>query len=306
MARYILQRLLLSLPVLLLVVTLSFIIFYVIPGDPALLMVSPDASYAEVEALRRALGLTDPLYVQYFRYLGEVVRLDFGSSLRTGLPVLEEIQVRYPNTFLLAGAGMLIAVVLGLAAGLISAARHNTWLDRLLTLLVLVGVSTPVFWLGFILMLIFSATLLWLPSGGTGTIAHLILPAATLGLHSTADIARVTRASMLEVLRQDYIRTARAKGVREFLVLNWHGLRNALIPIVTMIGIRFGTLLGGVVLVENVFAWPGIGRLMVDALRVRDYPVVHGAALLLAVTVVVLNLLVDLSYARLDPRVRFD
>ena len=306
MARYILQRLLLSLPVLLLVVTLSFIIFYVIPGDPALLMVSPDASYAEVEALRRALGLTDPLYVQYVRYLGEVVRLDFGSSLRTGLPVLEEIQVRYPNTFLLAGAGMLIAVVLGLAAGLISAARHNTWLDRLLTLLVLVGVSTPVFWLGFILMLIFSATLLWLPSGGTGTIAHLILPAATLGLHSTADIARVTRASMLEVLRQDYIRTARAKGVREFLVLNWHGLRNALIPIVTMIGIRFGTLLGGVVLVENVFAWPGIGRLMVDALRVRDYPVVHGAALLLAVTVVVLNLLVDLSYARLDPRVRFD
>jgi peptide/nickel transport system permease protein/oligopeptide transport system permease protein len=276
-----------------------------VPGDPARLIAGPEATQAELEAVRREWGLDAPLPVQYLQYLGRVARGDLGESIRSRRPVTAELAARFPNTLRLALASLLIMTVLGVSVGILAATHQNTFLDYTSMTVALVGISMPIFWLGLMLMLLFSLYLGWLPATGKDGPMHLVLPAITLGTALTAVVARITRASMLEVLRQDYIRTARAKGLSERVVVWAHALRNALIPTVTVVGLNFGGLLSGAVLTETVFAWPGIGRLIVDAIEMRDYPVVQGAVLLVAVTYSLVNLIVDVAYAFIDPRIRY-
>ncbi|MCL0095724.1 ABC transporter permease [Dehalococcoidia bacterium] len=277
-----------------------------VPGCPAVAIAGVHATPEFVEQVRRDLGLDRPLHTQYFIFMGNLLRGDLGVSTRTGRPAATEIWDKFPNTVELAMASMLVASVIGIIAGVISATRQHSIFDSGSMLVALFGVSVPVFWLGLMLMLIFSVMLGWLPAVGRGTIWHLILPAITLGAASAAIFARMTRSSMLEVLHQDFITTVRAKGLRERIVIYKHALKNALIPVVTIIGLRFGTLLGGAVLTETVFAWPGVGRLMVDSIMARDYPVVQGTVLLLAGTFVFVNLFVDILYSFLDPRIRYE
>lgn len=305
MGRYVAHRLLLLLPVLLGVLTVVFVLMRVVPGDPARLIAGPEATLTELNAVRREWGLDAPLPVQYLQYLGRVARGDLGESIRSRRPVTVELAARFPNTLMLALASLVIMTVLGVSAGILAATHQNTFLDYASMTVALVGISMPIFWLGLMLMLLFSLYLGWLPATGKGGLAHLILPAITLGTAQTAVVARITRASMLEVLRQDYIRTARAKGLSERWVVWAHALRNALIPTVTVVGLNFGGLLSGAVLTETVFAWPGIGRLIVDAIEMRDYPVVQGGVLLVALTYSLVNLIVDLAYALIDPRIRY-
>lgn len=306
MASYIIRRLLLVIPVLFGVSLLVFSMIRLIPGDPAIFIAGEHASQDDIEEIRENLGLTRSFPVQYAVFIRNLVRGDLGHSTRTNRPVTSEIWDRFPNTIKLASASMLIASLIGLTAGIISATRRYSLADYTAMVVAMIGVSTPVFWLGLMLMLLFSVHLNWLPAVGTGTISHLVLPAITLGAASTAVIARMTRSSMLEVFQQEYLQTARSKGLREYSVIAKHALRNALVPIITIMGLRFGTLLGGAILTETVFAWPGVGRLMVDSILARDYPVVQGAVLLIATTFIFVNLAVDLLYAIIDPRIRFD
>ena len=306
MARYLLKRVLLALPVLLGVSIVVFTMIRLIPGDPAQLMAGQAATQEIITEIRRDLGLDRPIVVQYAYFLRNAIRGDLGHSLFNRAPVTEELALRFPRTLRLGLASMLVAAAIGVPAGIISATRHLSWVDSLVMVVALAGVSMPVFWLGLNLILIFAVRLQWLPAIGHESWAHLILPAVTLGAASAAIIARMTRSAMLEVLRQDYVRTARAKGVAEPTVIGRHALRNALIPVVTVAGLQLGTLLGGAVLTESVFAWPGVGRLLVDAVLARDYPIIQGTVLLIATTFVLLNVLVDLLYAVLDPRIRYE
>ncbi len=306
MGWYVVRRLFLVIPTLVGVSIAVFAMVRLIPGDPALAMAGPHATPQYVEFVRHDLGLDQPLHVQYGRFLSSLLRGNLGNSTRTRRPVTAELWDRFPHTVELTLASLFIATVLGLPAGIISAAKRYSIFDNISMLVALIGVSMPVFWLGLMLMLLFSVTLGWFPSVGRGTLLHLFLPALTLGASSMAFVARITRSSMLEVLKQDYVTTARAKGLRERRVIYEHALKNALIPVVTVMGLQLGILLGGAVLTETVFAWPGVGRLMVDSIQARDYPVVQGAVLLLAVAFVMVNLVVDLTYGLLDPRIKYN
>jgi peptide/nickel transport system permease protein len=300
---YLFRRLLQSLLVLFGVSCVVFFILY-LTGDPALVLLPPDASAEDVIRFREVMGFNDPFIVQYGRFLAGALRGNFGQSIRHGEPAFDLVIERMPATFELAGAGLLIALCLAIPAGIISAVRRNTLADYVATVVALLGQSMPTFWLGIMLILVFSVQFNLLPSSGRGGLQHLILPAVTLGLFTTARITRLTRSGMLEVLNQDYIRTARAKGVSNQPVVWKHALKNAAIPIVTIVGIELGTLLGGSVITETIFAWPGVGRLSVQAIYNRDYPVVQAAVFLLATTFVLVNLLVDVIYTYLDPRIR--
>ncbi len=303
MNSYLLRRLWQSVLVLFGVSVVVFLILH-LTGDPAALLLPPDATAEDVARFRKSMGFDDPVVVQYVRFLKGALRGDFGESLRHGEPAMGLVVERMPATFELAGAGLLLALCLAIPAGIISAVKRNTLVDYVSTVVALLGQAMPTFWLGIMLILVFSVRLNWLPSSGRGDLQHLILPAITLGLFTTARITRLTRSGMLEVLGQDYIRTARAKGVSEPPVVWKHALKNASIPIVTIVGIELGTVLGGSVITETIFAWPGVGRLSVQAIFNRDYPVVQAAVFLLASTFVIVNLLVDVVYTYLDPRIR--
>ena len=291
---------------LLVVLGVSFVVFFILhlTGDPALLLLPQDATAEDIQKFREAMGFNDPFLVQYWRFLKGAAQGNFGDSVRHGEPAMALVVERLPATFQLAGAAMLIALVIAIPAGIISAVRRNTLVDYFSTVVALLGQSMPTFWLGIMLILIFSVQFNLLPSSGRGDLQHLVLPSITLGLFTTARMTRLTRSGMLEVLGQDYIRTARAKGVNEPPVVWKHALRNAAIPILTIAGIELGALLGGSVITETIFAWPGVGRLSVQAIYNRDYPVVQASVFLLATTFVVVNLLVDLVYTYLDPRIR--
>jgi peptide/nickel transport system permease protein len=303
MSVYLLRRLAQSVLVLL---GVSFVVFFILylTGDPALVLLPPDATAEDVREFRARMGFNDPFIVQYGRFLGGALRGDFGQSVRHGEPAFHLVLERLPATFELSGAALLVALVLAIPAGVVSAVRRNSLTDYVATVVALLGQSMPTFWLGIMLILIFSVQFNVLPSSGRGGIEHLLLPAITLGLFTTARITRLTRSGMLEVLNQDYIRTARAKGVSGPPVVWKHAFKNAAIPIVTIVGIELGTLLGGSVITETIFAWPGVGRLSVQAIYNRDYPVVQAAVFLLASTFVLVNLVVDLLYTYLDPRIR--
>jgi peptide/nickel transport system permease protein len=303
MRTFLFRRLLQSLVVLF---GVSFVVFAILhlTGDPALVLLPPDASADDVRRFREAMGFNDPFLVQYGRFLKGALQGDFGQSIRHGEPAFGLVLERMPATFELAGAALLLALCLAVPAGIVSAVRRNSPVDYVATVVALFGQSLPTFWLGIMLILVFSVRFHLLPSSGRGTLEHLILPAVTLGLFTTARITRLTRSGMLEVLNQDYIRTARAKGVSDPPVVWKHALKNAAIPIVTIVGIELGTLLGGSVITETIFAWPGVGRLSVQAIANRDYPVVQAAVFLLATTFVLVNLLVDVVYTYLDPRIR--
>lgn len=311
MTNYIIRRILQAFLVMLGVTFLVFVIMYQ-AGDPVILMASPDASREEIEQLRQSLGLDRPWYVQYADFLGGAVRGDFGNSLRQGTPVFELVMQRLPATLTLAVSAFAFSVLISIPVGIISATKRNSIYDNVAMGVALVGQSLPVFFLGVLLIWIFGFVLGWLPSAGRGDPAissrleHLILPAITLGTFSLAQNARLVRSSLLEVLGLDYVKTARAKGITEFTVIISHALRNALIPVITVIGLQFGTLLGGAVITETVFAWPGIGRLLIQAIQQQDFPLAVGAVTIIALIFVVLNLLVDLTYGFLDPRVRYD
>jgi ABC-type dipeptide/oligopeptide/nickel transport system permease component len=303
-ARLIGQAVLRLAPVLAAISLLVFSIVHVIPGDPAVIAAGLEASPATVERIRRDLGLDRPLPVQYGRFVLRALRGDLGMSIRTGVPVGREVLDRLPHTAILAAGGVTLAVGLGLMVGLGAALSRRVLVDRLLTAGSLLAASTPSYWLALMLMLVFSVTLGWLPAIGVGTPLHYVLPCLALGLQSAGAVARMTRATVRDVLGQDFLRAARAKGVPEWRVLLRHGLRNALLPVLSLVGLRIGGLLAGTVLVESVFAVPGVGRMMVDAVVARDFPVVQGGVLVVAGMVVVVNGLTDLVARALDPRVQ--
>ncbi|MFS8542238.1 MAG: ABC transporter permease [Limnochordales bacterium] len=308
MARYVLQRLLSAVVVLWGVTVLVFSMVHATPGDPVRVLLGDSARGATAEdlaRLRSELGLDQPLLVQYKNFLAGLLQGDLGKSWRTNRPVAAEIAERLPYTLQLTVAALLVAVLIGLPAGGLAATRPYSSVDYALTGLALVGVSMPVFWLGLLLMMVFALTLGWFPASGSGTWRHLVLPALTVGAASTAFIARMTRAAMLEVLTEDYVRTARAKGLSEWAVVGKHALRNAAAPILTAIGLQFGGLMGGAVLTETVFAWPGLGRLVVNAILTRDLYMLQGSILFTAFLFIVVNLLVDIGYSLLNPKVRF-
>jgi peptide/nickel transport system permease protein/oligopeptide transport system permease protein len=277
-----------------------------LPGDPAQVMAGQMASPEDIKLIHHQLGLDRPIIVQYGLFLSRLVRFDLGRSARTQNPVIEEVWARLPNTVVLAVAAITLACLFGIPAGIISATRPYTWIDYLFTSMALFGISMPVFWLGLMLVVIFSVILHWLPAGGTGNWKHIVLPSFTLAAFVVAFITRMTRASMIEALSQDYTTTARSKGLKEGVVIVKHALKNALIPIITVVGLQFGLLLGGAVLTETVFAWPGLGRLIVDSILARDYPVIQGTILIFGLLYIMVNLVVDLMYAYVDPRIRYD
>ena len=306
MLRYLIRRLLLTIPVLLGVATLVFALIHFIPGDPAQAMLGEGATPEEVHQLRERLGLNRPLIAQYGSFLRGLVRGDLGVSLRNDQPVTRQILERMPATVELAFASMTVAVLIAVPLGIVAAVWHGTAIDFSAMTLSLVGISVPNFWLGPLLAIIFAVELGWLPVGGRGTLAHLVLPAVTLGAALAAILARMTRASLLEELREPYVLAARAKGVSRTRAILYHAFRNSLIPIVTILGLQFGVVLTGAVITETIFAWPGIGRLLIQSISFRDYPLVQGCVLLIAVTYVGVNLLTDLTYSFLDPRIRVD
>jgi ABC-type dipeptide/oligopeptide/nickel transport system permease component len=303
MSVYVARRLIQSLVVLLGISVVVFVILH-LTGDPTLLMLPPDASAEEVTRFRRAMGFDDPLPVQYWRFLRGVLQGNFGNSLRHDEPALGLVFERMPATLELTTVALGIALLLAIPAGIVSAVFRNTPLDYASTVMALIGQAMPTFWLGIMLILVFAVGLQVLPSSGRGGLANLILPALTLGLFTTARTMRLTRSALLEVLGQEYVRTARAKGVAERGVVWKHALRNAAIPVITIVGLELGTLLGGAVITETIFAWPGVGRLSVQAIYNRDYPLVQAAVFVLASIFVLVNLAVDLVYTYLDPRIR--
>jgi ABC-type dipeptide/oligopeptide/nickel transport system permease component len=306
MTRYLTRRLLLTVPVLIGVATLVFALIHLVPGDPVQAMLGDSASPQDVADVRARLGLDRPLYVQYGTFLAGLAHGNLGTSLRTNQPVAAAIAERLPATFELAFAAMAVAVAVALPLGVIAAVRAGTPVDAAATTLALVGISIPNFWLGPLLAIIFSIELGWLPVSGRGTPAHLVLPAVTLGAPLAAVLARMTRASVIEELRELYVLAARARGVSRLRAIVRHALRNSLIPIVTVLGLQFGAVLTGAVITETIFAWPGVGRLLIQSINFRDYPLVQGCILLIAVTYVAVNLVTDLVYGLLDPRIRYD
>jgi ABC-type dipeptide/oligopeptide/nickel transport system permease component len=305
MANYILRRLLMLVPMLLGVSVAVFLILHLIPGDPAQMAAGPDATQADVDQIRVNYGLDKPFVTQYGIYLSKLLHGDLGDSFQTLAPVTEGIARTFPATLELAIAGMLIAVIFGVPIGIYSALHPRGTADRLVTSFAVWGISTPGFFLGLLLMLLFASELNVLPPTGRGTWAHLVMPSLTLGLPYVATFARLTRSSMLDVLAEDFIRTARAKGLTWGQLTYRHALRNASIPLVTMLGLDFGRLLGGAVIVEKVFSWPGMGSYMVDAIMVRDIYVIQGTILVFATSVVIINLIVDVIYGALDPRIAY-
>jgi len=302
MTLFILKRLAQIIPVTLGVTLVVFLIMQMIPGDPAIILAGEGASQETVAELRENLGLNKPLAVQYTDYIKNLLQGDMGHSLKNNQPVFEEITARLPITIELAFYSILITIVLGLVAGIISAIRPYSFMDVGLMIVALLGISLPSFWLGILLMYLFSVQLHWLPVAGWDSAKHIILPAVTLGAGGAAIVARMTRSSMLEVVNQDYIRTAKAKGLKEYIIILKHALRNALIPVITVVGLQFGSLLGGTVLVESVFAVNGLGRMIVDAIRTRDIPIVQGGVLVASLIFVFINLFVDILYRIFNKR----
>jgi ABC-type dipeptide/oligopeptide/nickel transport system permease component len=282
-----------------------FVTMRIVPGDPARLVAGPDAGPEELAAIRHQFGLDQPLHVQFERYLLDVLRGEFGQSLKTQRPVLDEIVPRLWNTALLAVLSTLFAAALGLLAGIVAAARRNSTFDHMTMAVAMLGVSTPSFYLGIVLIVVFAVMLRLFPAGGSGGLIHLILPAVTLGASTLGIVARMTRASMIDVLDEDYIRTARAKGVRERVIVARHALRNALLPVIAVVALQFGFVLAGSVLVETVFSFPGIGWLIVESISMRDFPVVQGSILLVTFVSVLVNLAADILYGYADPRIKY-
>lgn len=303
MLKFVARRLLLLIPVVIGVSIVSFSIMHLIPGDPARIIAGEGATVEDIMAIRIKYGLDRPLVEQYFRFMRGILTNDL-RSIRTERPILSEIIPRFANTAQLAVISILVSSLIGVSLGIVSAVKRNSWVDTFSMVFSLVGVSMPIFWLGILLIILFAVVLRWFPSGGKGGIQHLVLPALTLGLATSAIIARMTRASMLEVLNQDFVRTAVAFGLPKRKVIYKYVLRNALIPVVTVIGLQFGYLLGGAVLTESVFGWPGLGRFVVDSIFSRDYIAVQVGIMTIATTFVLVNLLVDLLYAFIDPRLR--
>ncbi|RGO22585.1 ABC transporter permease [Bacillus cereus] len=306
MLMFIFRRILQLIPVLFGVVFVVFLIMQMVPGDPALLIAGEGASKETVEQIRHQLGLDKPFIIQYFSYIGNILQGDFGVSIRSNRPVLDEVLIRLPITIELALCSIVITVVIGMIAGIISATKQYSWTDVSIMIIALLGVSLPSFWFGLMLIFYFSVQIQIFPVSGWGTWMHMVLPALTLGASGAAIVARMTRSSMLDVIRQDYIRTARAKGVKERVVIYKHALRNALIPVITVVGLQFGALLGGTVLVESVFAINGLGRLIVDAIRMRDLPMLQGGVLIASVIFVLVNLIVDILYRHFNKRIELN
>ncbi|HLE69152.1 MAG TPA: ABC transporter permease [Vicinamibacteria bacterium] len=304
MLRFLSRRLLEALLALLFTSILVFSMIHMIPGDPALLVAGLEAGPEVVERIRRDLGLDRPLPVQYGSFLLNALHGDFGVSIRTGLPVLREIVDRFPYTLVIALGAIALATAMGIGSGILAAMRHNRLGDALVMVAALLAVSTPSYWLGLMMMLVFSLFLGWLPSIGIATPAHYVLPILTLGAQSGGIISRMTRAAMLDVVGQDFVRAARARGERETSVILRHALKNALIPVLSIVGLRFGNLIAGAVLVESVFAIPGVGRLLVDAVLWRDYPMIQGTMLFVAALFILVNAATDVLYAVVDPRIR--
>ena len=297
-----------TIPVLWGIATIVFVLMFIVPGDPARLLLGQHGDPAVVKRIRAELGLDRPVYVQYARFLGKLARGDLGTSYRQRRAVAEIIGERFPATLRLTLASLFMAVILGMSAGILAAMYRGSIVDDIVMAGSMIGVSTPVFWLGMMLIVLFASYLEWFPVAGYGDggLAYLVLPALSLSAVSVGYITRMTRASMLEVIGQDYVRTAQAKGLSKAQVILKHALKNALIPVVTVIGVDLASLLGGAVATETVFAWPGLGRAAVDAIRMRDLPVVEGVVIFLAFVFVIVNLIVDLSYAYLDPRISYD
>ena len=309
MHKYILKRLLMLIPVILGVTFVVFFILNLAPGDPAAIILGDQATAEALAMKREELGLNKPLVIRYLNYMSDLVQGDLGLSYKNSIPVWDQVIERLPNTAMLAVSGILVALLIGIPIGIISAKKQYSLIDNVAMVFALIGVSMPNFWSGLLLVMLFSLTLGWLPSQGMGTgfgplLKSLILPSLTLGLQSAAMVARMTRSSMLEVIRQDYISTARAKGNDEKNITYQHMLKNALIPIITAVGLQFGNLLGGAMLAETVFSWPGLGRLMVESIKSKDIPMVLGCVILMATMFTLVNLLVDIIYAFVDPRIK--
>jgi peptide/nickel transport system permease protein len=305
MTRYIAQRMAAAVVALLGVSLVVFMLVRLLPGDPARVIAGLLASQQDVERIRVRLALDEPMPVQYAAFVSRLAQGDLGTSARTRKPVLQEIMGRLPATMKLAAISMVIAGVLGVGGGVIAAYRRNSKLDFMISVGTLFGVSMPVYWLGIMLIVVFAVRLKWLPAAGSESVESYLLPSFTLAAFSVALVARMTRSSMLEVLNDDYIRTARAKGVRERAVVMRHALKNAMIPVITVIGLQFGALLGGAVLTESVFGWPGMGLLLLDSIFSRDYPMVQGIVLVFSFLFIIVNLLVDITYAYIDPRIHY-
>ena len=304
MYRYIIKRIIMLIPIILGVTFFVFMIINLSPGDPTTAILGDNATQESINALREELGLNDPLLLQYVRYISNLVRGDLGTSYITQRSVFKEIASKFPYTLALTTVGMIIAIFISIPAGIMSATKQYSLADRLSMIGALLGMSIPNFWLGLMLILLFALHLRWLPSGGAESIKSIILPALSLGVGAAANITRMTRSSMLEVIRQDYIRTAKSKGIGRKAVIRKHALKNALIPVVTIIGLQFGSLLGGMVFCETVFSWPGLGRLLVDAVRSKDTPQILGSIVVFAIGFSIINLLIDILYGYLDPRIK--
>jgi len=292
------------LPVLVGVMFVIFTLTYITPGDPVMMILGDQAAQEDIVNLRAELGLDQPFLVQFGMFVANTMQFNFGTSFTTGRPVLEEIGFRFPTTMQLAAMSVVISVLIGIPLGILSAVKQYTIFDNGATIIGLLGVSIPNFWLGMMLIILFSVNLGWFPTTGFETPMHWVLPSFTIGISSAAIIMRMTRSSMLEVIRQDYIRTARAKGQKESKIIVSHALKNALIPVITVVGLQFGLLLGGAILTETIYAIPGLGRFMVESIQRRDYPIIQGGVLLLALVFSFVNLLVDILYAFVDPRIR--
>lgn len=305
MSRFILRRLLLAVPTLFGVLVVAFLLLYVAPGDPVTAMIGERADSATISRLRAELRLDDPLYVRFGHYIGNVVQGDLGRSYITNRPITRDIRERFPKTLQLAAAAMLFAAFTGITLGVLSARNPGGWTDRLALGIAYLGISFPVYWVGLLLILLFAVGLQWLPASGYGSLKFLILPALALGMRSVAFLARVTRSAMLDSLGADYVRTARAKGASQRSITLRHALRNAMIPIITVLGLDFGAYLTGSILTETVFSWPGLGRYVVNAISRRDLPAIQGAVLFLSGVFVIVNLLADIAYAKTDPRVAY-
>ena len=306
MASYLVRRLLAVVPVVFLVVTVAFFVFQLIPGDPARMYAGEEATQEQVEQVRERLGLNRPLWIRYMTYWGGLLRGDMGTSICFHLPVIELIARRFPNTVQLALIAIIAATFFGLIMGTIAAVHRGSIWDYSANFVSLIGISVPVFWLGLLLMLLLSLHLGILPTAGNATWKHYLMPSFTLSVSSMAFITRMTRSSMLEVLGEDYVRTARAKGLTERRVIRVHALRNALPAVVTVVGLRFGYMLGGAVIIESVFAWPGMGSLFITAVNQRDIPLVQGDLLIFALAFVLINVVVDVAYCIIDPRIRHE
>lgn len=306
MANYILRRILMLFPTLIGITFVSFLILQFVPGDPASFAAGQDADEETINTVRKELGLDRPIPIQYWFFLKNVIKGDLGRSMVNRSKVIEDIWPHFLNTVKLALVSIIVAFIFGILLGTLAAVYQNSWVDHITMGVVFLGISTPTFWSGLIIILIFSVQLGWFPSGGSEGFHSIVLPALTLAAPSVAMAARMTRSSMLEVLKQDYIKTARAKGQKEWKVIFKHALKNALIPTVTIIGLQFGYLMGGAVLVETIFTWPGLGRLIVSSISGRDYPMVQGGVLLFAFSFVLVNLLIDVIYTYLDPRITYE